>query len=153
MSMAAVVSTVAVSGEAVDVAPPSDSVSRSEILELLKERRDAFYQGDIDKFGKFETEDFTRISEDGGLVTKMQQLAYLRARVNTRKAAKPIAYVDDELSLAVLGHIAVLTGRLSETEPTEGGGPRTERSRFTEVWVFRDGRWQTLHNHYTNVPP
>ncbi len=151
--IATATSAAAIAGTAADV-PPSAATAPSEIFRLLKERRDAFYQGDFDRFGTFETDDFTRISEDGELVTKAQQLAYLRALKETRTMSeRPTAYADDDLTLDLVGDVALLTGRLTETEPGVTGSPRTQQSRFTEIWVYRAGRWQTLHNHYTTIAP
>jgi ketosteroid isomerase-like protein len=153
MCLAIGMSTTAMAGTVSNVRADAGAV-RSEIFKLLKARRDAFYRGDIDKFAAFETEDFTRISEDGEFVTKAEQLAYLRERSKTLDVAKqPIAYADDELALHLVGDVAVLTGRLTETEPGTTGSPKRQQSRFTEIWVFRQGHWKTLHNHYTNIGP
>jgi ketosteroid isomerase-like protein len=129
-----------------------DAAARREILRLLKERRDAFYRGDIAKFSEFETDDFTRITEGGRLVTKKQQLAYLRTQSAAWVASGAVpVYADHDLKIGIYGDIAVLTGRLTETEKSATGHTQKEESRFTEIWVYRRGRWQTLHNHYTTI--
>ena len=48
------------------------------------------------------------------------------------------------------GEIAVVTG-LAAYQGEAGVPP--SRTRFTEVWVKRDGRWQAVHGHYNAVGP
>jgi ketosteroid isomerase-like protein len=129
-----------------------DAAARREILRSLKERRDAFYRGDIAKFSEFETDDFTRITEGGRFVTKKEQLAYLKTQraAWVASGAAPV-YADHDLKLNIYGDVAILTGRLTETEKNKAGQTQVEQSRFTEIWVYRRGRWQTLHNHYTTI--
>jgi len=139
-------------GAGVDEALQEEGTARREIFRLLQERRQAFYRADVAKFSEFETDDFTRITEDGTLVTKQQQLAYLKRQGDAWTAAGAVlTFSDQDLRLVIHGDMAVLTGRLTETETDKGGRPQTDQSRFTEVWVRRNGRWQTLHNHYTTI--
>jgi ketosteroid isomerase-like protein len=129
-----------------------DAAARREILKLLKERRDAFYRGDIAKFSEFEADDFTRITESGRLVAKKQQLASIKSWMTASSVSHTTSvYADHDLKLGIYGDVAVLTGRLTEKERNKSGQTQTEQSRFTEIWVYRRGRWQTLHNHYTTI--
>jgi ketosteroid isomerase-like protein len=148
--LAALVACSAASGSFIH-APSSDTAAQHEILKLLKERRDAFYRGDFDKFQDIEADDFTRISEDGSLLTKQEQVAYLRSRGEEKSTSDThVVYSDHDVEINVHGAVAVLTGILSETGGSEAK-PHIQQSRFTEVWVFRYGHWQTLHNHYTYI--
>ena len=45
--------------------------------------------------------------------------------------------------MAIVTGIAVYQGTSTVPE---------SRTRFTEVWVKRAGRWQAVHGHYNSVP-
>jgi ketosteroid isomerase-like protein len=129
-----------------------DSHSEQELLKLLRERRDAFYRGDIGTFSHLETNDFTRITERGRLVNKEEQLAGMKAQIAASGPGNAIPiYTDDDLKVRVYGDVAVITGRLTEKGKSASGESYNEQTRFTEVWVKRDGEWQTVHNHYTTI--
>jgi ketosteroid isomerase-like protein len=51
----------------------------------------------------------------------------------------------EETNIRLFGNIAVTTGLVRYDLP---GNPTPVTSRFTEVWVKRDGRWLCLHGHY-----
>jgi hypothetical protein len=45
-----------------------------------------------------------------------------------------------------------VTGR-SRWTVQKGERPGQHSGRFTETWVKRDGRWQVVAGHYSDVPP
>jgi len=55
----------------------------------------------------------------------------------------------EQTQVRLFGDIAVVTGVAAydsgETVPSS-------RTRFTEVWIKRAGRWQAVHGHYNAVP-
>ena len=61
----------------------------------------------------------------------------------------PVPRLEDT-QVRLFGDVAVVTG-IAVYQGTSGGpGSRT---RFSEVWVKRAGRWQAVHGHYNAVPP
>jgi len=50
--------------------------------------------------------------------------------------------------IKVYGDVAVVTGLVTFNGATGQPSPLT---RFTEVWVKRDNRWQAVHGHYNLV--
>jgi ketosteroid isomerase-like protein len=50
--------------------------------------------------------------------------------------------------IKVYGDVAVVTGLVTFDAPAGGSSPLT---RFSEVWVKRDNRWQAVHGHYNQV--
>ncbi len=56
----------------------------------------------------------------------------------------------EHTQVRLFGEVAVVTGVAAYQG--EGALP-SSRTRFTEVWVKRDGRWQAVHGHYNAVPP
>jgi ketosteroid isomerase-like protein len=51
----------------------------------------------------------------------------------------------EETNIRLFGNFAVTTGLVRYDLP---GNPTPVTSRFTEVWVRRDGQWQNIHGHY-----
>ena len=128
------------------------SHDEDELLRLLKERRDAYYYRDIARFNRLEGSDLTRITEDGRLVTKEEQLAYMKTQTGAATPGEPIpVYADHDLKVRIHGDVAVITGRLTESGKSASGKDYNEPARFTEIWVKRKGAWQTVHNHYTTI--
>lgn len=57
----------------------------------------------------------------------------------------------DEIDVRVFGDAAVVTGR-THAQGTQSGVPFDVRLRFTDVFVRRDGRWQAVASHATQIP-
>lgn len=121
------------------------------LLQVLKERRDAYYHRDIARFSRLEASDFTRITESGKLVTKEEQLAYMKAQMAAAPGEPIPVYADHDLKVHIYGDVAVITGRLTEKGESASGKDYDDQTRFTEIWVRRNGTWQTVHNHYTTI--
>jgi uncharacterized protein (TIGR02246 family) len=49
------------------------------------------------------------------------------------------------------GTVGVVTG-LSHWTTQKGEHPGPSSGRYTEVWVKRDGRWQAVAGHYSDIP-
>ena len=56
----------------------------------------------------------------------------------------------DEVDVRVFGDAAVVTGR-THARGTQAGVPYDITLRFTDVFVRRDGRWQAVASHATEV--
>ena len=60
----------------------------------------------------------------------------------------PVPRLDD-IQVRLFGEVAIVTGiAVYQGVP----GIPESRTRFTEVWVKRAGRWQAVHGHYNAVP-
>ena len=57
----------------------------------------------------------------------------------------------EELRVQTHGHVAVATFRLVSSG-TDRAGPYRRTARYTEVWVYRDGRWQLAASHSSLIP-
>lgn len=58
-----------------------------------------------------------------------------------------------DLRVRIEGNTAVVTGVNSSKGRDEKGLPFDRRSRFTDVFVKRDGRWQVLATQGTVIAP
>jgi uncharacterized protein (TIGR02246 family) len=59
---------------------------------------------------------------------------------------------DRQIRIYGNGTVAVVTG-MSRWTVQKGKRPGQYRGRYTETWVKRDGRWQAVAGHYSDVPP
>jgi ketosteroid isomerase-like protein len=63
---------------------------------------------------------------------------------------KPLPYRLEDTRVRIYGDVGIVTGLITFENPTGPAGPP---SRYTEVWVRRNGRWQAVHGHYNPVLP
>jgi ketosteroid isomerase-like protein len=56
----------------------------------------------------------------------------------------------EQTNVRLYGHVAVVTGLIRYDLPGEGEPALT---RYSEVWVKEQDRWQAAHLHYNPVPP
>ncbi len=81
------------------------------------------------------------------VLTKAEFLADLG-----RVKQAPLPYRLQDTRVRIYGDVGIVTGLITFENPTGPAGPP---SRYTEVWVRREGRWQAVHGHYNavEVPP
>jgi ketosteroid isomerase-like protein len=94
----------------------------------------AFLACDTDWFERHLASDFRCILADGGVIDRA---AFLR------DTARPVAMKSfdvEDVSVQVEGEIAIVQAR-TVYECADGS---RGQSRYTDVWIGRDGRWQTL---------
>lgn len=58
----------------------------------------------------------------------------------------------DDLRVQPYGNVAVATFRLTSSG-SDAAGPYQRTARYTEVWHFREGRWQLVASHSSLIPP
>lgn len=90
-------------------------------------------------------DDYVYNHSNGSITSKAQEIAeYMSSDL------KWTAQKTDGLKVRMYGDVAVVTGVSTLTGSAKGyaSGPR----RFTEIWVRRNGRWQTIGGQSTLVP-
>ncbi len=120
------------------------------VLELMQLERDigqANIKRDKQFFERIEAEEFIFTDSGGGITTKAQDIAGLD---EPAVEFKLISYVADEMKIMLYGSTAVVTGR---TVTVSRGKDReiTNKSRFTDVFVKRSGRWQLAAGHSSRI--
>ena len=91
-------------------------------------------------------DDYVFIMPDSSVVTKAQAVQELHSRDITWDSA-----VGEDMGVRVYGDTAVVTGRFLGKGRFKGK-ELNEHQRFTSVWIKRDGRWQAISEHATNMP-
>src|SRR4029079_891863 len=119
----------------------------AELMQLEREIGDANVRRDKSFFEPIEADEFIFTDSAGGLTTKAEDVASLDKPAGEFKL---ISYAVDDMRVRVYGKTAVVTGRTT-TKLQSKDREVTNRSRFTDVFVKRDGRWQLVAGHSSRL--
>lgn len=125
--------------------------ARQEVLRLEAEYFQALARGDTAPAARLLAVDYMGFTGDGHRETRAQALANLR-RDSTSAAAATVDSVQvDSTTVRVYGDAAV-----AQTSGTfrarDGRQSATVGFRNTDVFVWREGRWQVVATHLSRVP-
>jgi hypothetical protein len=90
-------------------------------------------------------EDWFNTGSDGRAQSKKDLLADVRSNTDLIQSEE-----NYDVTVRVFGKTAVLIGGTRE-RGTRQGKPYDERYRWTDVWIERDGRWQTIVSQSVKV--
>lgn len=126
---------------------PTASPLATELHQILNVQKNAWNQGDIDKFMQAYWNSDLLTFSSGGKTTRGWQAT--RDRYRTRYPDKSSMGLLEFSSLETyqLGQAAALTlgkWRLEKVKPTEGN--------FSLVWQKLDGQWKIIHDHSSALP-
>lgn len=124
------------------------SKAEEEVRKLERRWLDAYERHDAEEMERIVADDFTITFPNGGMQTKQQVVAMVKA---PRRPDQPAMrfYTEDVRSRAY-GDTVILIGRVV-TEYERDGKQVREQSRYTDTYVKRDGRWQVVASHLSNV--
>lgn len=91
-------------------------------------------------------EDFVMTTAEGTMYNKAQIIASVKDT-----SYKPDALQSSDMTIHAYGNTAVVTGAYYE-KGTDKGKPWERRGRFTDTWVWMNGRWQCLASHFSVKP-
>lgn len=119
----------------------------AELMQLERDIGKANVDRDKAFFQRVEGEEFIFTDSAGGITTKAQDVASLDA---PPREFRLVSYEVDEMKVSVYGKTAVVTGRA--TTVSRGKDREiTSRTRFTDVFVKRGGRWQIVAGHSSRI--
>ncbi len=116
-----------------------------ELLKLEREWLDAYLNRDVAAMERIEADDFAITHADGRVLTKADEIAGLKRQTGPKDPN--IAFLTEGTKVRVYGDTAVLTGVVVFKFKDS-----VERSRYTDVYVKRDGRWQVVASHLSRLP-
>lgn len=121
--------------------------AEAELMQLERDIGDANVRRDKAFFELTEADEFIFTDSGGGTTTKAEDVASLDKPPG---AFKLISYVVDDMKVRLYGETAVVTGRATTTLK---GNDRevVSQSRFTDVFVRRDKRWQLVAGHSSRI--
>jgi ketosteroid isomerase-like protein len=127
--------------------PASPDPSKADLIRIEREIGRANLDCDYKYFDRIEAEDFIFTDASGGVTDKKQDMA---GEKDCHKSDG--TYDVDDASVRLYGNTAVVTGRVTTVGKNKEGKAVTRRSRFTDVFVWRDGRWQLVAGHSSRIP-
>lgn len=129
---------------------PNGTAAEQEarLVQIEREIGKANFDCDYKYFALVEAAEFVFTDAGGGFTTRAQDLA--GEKDCKRSSGK---YELDDVRVTLYGQTAVLTALATTTTTNASGEPNVRRNRFTDVFVWRAGRWQLVAGHSSRVPP
>jgi uncharacterized protein (TIGR02246 family) len=130
------------------VQQPKLTRAEEEVRKLEREWLDAYEQHDGDAMERIVADDFIITFPNGAMQTKPQLVAMVKA---PRRAGQPrMKFHTVDVRSRAYGGTVILIGRVV-TEYERDGKAVREQSRYTDTYVSRNGRWQVVASHLSNV--
>src|SRR5215813_575374 len=120
---------------------------KDDLIRIEREIGRANLDCDYRYFDRVEGDDFIFTDSSGNVSDKKQDMA---GEKDCRKTEG--SYDVDETEVRIYGQTVVVTGRVTTTVKNKAGETVVRRSRFTDVFVWRDGRWQLVAGHSSRIP-
>jgi ketosteroid isomerase-like protein len=121
------------------------TTAEQELISVEHQWKQAVVDRDRAALEQFYADEYISTDSEGLVWTKGQDI-----EIDTAGASRLTSFKFEDLKLQVYGDVAVVTGRLF-TEGFVAGAPSQNLSRFTDVFVKRDGRWRCVATHNTVV--
>jgi len=126
-----------------------DDQAAEEVRALERAWLDAYEKFDVDAMDRIVADDFEITFGDGSRQDKPALVAMLRT---PRDAGAPTSrFFTEDVRSRVRGDTVILTG-IVVTETTRDGETTQERARYTDTYARRDGGWQVVASHLSNLP-
>jgi ketosteroid isomerase-like protein len=120
---------------------PNQPKTEAALLKLEHSWADALSRKDVAAVSCLVADEFEEVDSDGLLKTRSQMLAHIPER-------KPGTNRLTEMRAHVEGNSGFTRGL---AELVDASGKVVARVRFTDVFTYRDGRWQALVGHETLI--
>lgn len=132
--------------DSIETASNQSSVE-AELMQLERDIGQANINRDKAFFERIEADEFIYTDSGGGITTKAEDVASLDKPAGEFKL---VSYEVDEMKVKVYGDTAVVWGRT--TTKLQGKDREViNKSRFTDTFVKRDGRWQLVAGHSSRI--
>lgn len=122
--------------------------TKNDLMLLERDIGKANINRDYAFFERVEAEEFVFTDSGGGVTTRKQDLEGVKQPPNPN--FKLASYEVDDMNVMLYEKMAVVTGRVT-TKGLAKGTEIVSRSRFTDVFVWRQGRWQLVAGHSSRI--
>jgi uncharacterized protein (TIGR02246 family) len=126
----------------------SDEAGRRAVSQLEDEWAKALEAHDTTVLAGVVAPDFHGTADSGKTFGRAD---VLRDAADTAVRMRDVRDQDRQIRIYGQGTVAVVTAHGSWTAE-KGGRSEQLHGAYTETWVKRDGRWQAVAGHYSNVP-
>lgn len=120
------------------------SAAEQEVRKLERSWLDAYEKHDVGAMTAIVADDFTITFNDGSIQTKPQIIESLK---RSRGSSK---FRTENVQSRAYGDTVVLIG-LVISEWKQGDKDMSDRSRYTDTYVKRSGKWQVVASHLSNA--
>jgi uncharacterized protein (TIGR02246 family) len=122
--------------------------AEEEVRKLERRWLDAYEQNNAEVMDRIVADDFTITFPSGTIQTKPQLMAMIKA---PKRAPTPrMRFYTEDVQSRAYGDTVILIGRVV-TEYERDGKTVREQSRYTDTYVRRNGGWQVVASHLSNV--
>jgi ketosteroid isomerase-like protein len=146
-ALAAIVLLGTLSAQNASHPPETPGQIKENLITIEREIGRANLECDYKYFDRVEAEDFIFTDAAGNVSDKKQDMA---GEKDCRKSDG--TYDVDDAEVRIYGQTAVVTGRVTINARNKEGNPVTRRTRFTDVFIWRDDRWQLVAGHSSRIP-
>lgn len=131
--------------------PPAPEHSPGEILQLEEKWLKALASGDAVTLQTILADEWQDNTSTGRAVTRKEFFDWLAA--NPPRRILGVTSQFDAQKVRLYGDVAIATGALvREMNDIPSGKKHVQHTLFTDVFVWRDGRWQAVASQETLVP-
>lgn len=121
------------------------TAAEQEVRKLERTWLDAYEQRNADSMNAIVADDFTITFPDGGMQRKPQIIESLK-----QGGGSAMKFRTESVQSRVYGDTVILIG-IVISEWKQNDKPMTDRSRYTDTYVKRQGRWQVVASHLSNA--
>jgi ketosteroid isomerase-like protein len=147
IAMALLISAGSLFAQGRPAPPGTPGEIKSNLIQIEREIGRANLDCDFRYFDRVEAEDFIFTDAAGGVSDKKQDMA---GEKDCHKSDG--TYDVDDAEVRLYGNTAIVTGRVTTTRKNKEDKLIVRHSRFTDVFVWRDGRWQLVAGHSSRIP-
>ena len=126
--------------------PQSITKAEEEVRKLERQWLDAYEQFDTNMMTKIVADDFVITFPNGIQQTKPD----IMNMIKTPSSGPRMRFYTEEVKSRAYGDTVILSGKVV-TEYVRDGKQVQEKSRYTDTYVKRNGRWQVVASHLSNV--
>lgn len=115
--------------------------AEQDVRKVERSWLDAYERRDVASMSAIVADDFLITFPDGSMQTKQQIVDSIKG-----PGATAMKFSTESVQSRVYGDTVILIG-LVVSEWKQNGNPMTERSRYTDTYVKRNGKWQVVASH------
>ncbi len=129
---------------------PQESKDEQELKRLEDEWLNSYLRGDKATFDRIVADDFTGTDESAVLRNKAQERELVQAPPSS---SIKVSLTNEDVQVRIYGDTAIVAGRIVAKAERAGQDSFNFQSRFTDILLKRQGRWQVVARHYSRFPP
>jgi metallo-beta-lactamase class B len=137
--------------------PPPGERTASAVMTVENDWLAALQHRDVKTLARILAEEFIDSDWQGDAIARNSYLSYFARPAGHPQPGISQHFEDTKVRFVANGDVAIVTGIVVSEPggPSAAGSSRTisvHKSRFTDVFIWRDGRWQAVSGQETHFP-